>query len=171
MSETRRLMRERKKAKLARSLVHVKNTPGAALPLYELLLERDPSTNISHKDTPTFEDHVHFVVTAPYRVWYLILCGEVCVGSAYLTNRNEIGVFIFKAHQGHGHGAWAVGKIITRFRNSLRSRRTEVRHGFLANIAPTNLESQLFFQKQGFKLVQHTYFLDVEYPSTARATV
>jgi GNAT superfamily N-acetyltransferase len=130
--------------------------------LYELLCERDPAFNISHKELPPYEEHCAFVRSHPYRSWYLIRDGKKVVGSAYLTRRNEIGVFIYERLQGKGYGSFAVRTIMRRFATSLGSVKSDVRHGFLANIAPANRSSQLFFERLGFRCVQHTYFLDVE---------
>ena len=40
--------------------------------LYELLAERDPVANISHREMPTFDQHRKFVDSRPYKAWYLI---------------------------------------------------------------------------------------------------
>ena len=34
--------------------------------LYELLSERDPVANISHKQMPTYDEHIRFVTSKPY---------------------------------------------------------------------------------------------------------
>ena len=44
--------------------------------LYDLLLERDPKANISHKKMPTFTEHLKFVKSKPYSKWYVILKEE-----------------------------------------------------------------------------------------------
>ena len=45
--------------------------------LYNLLKERDPRANISHKKMPTYNEHVMFVSSRPYSKWYVILYGNV----------------------------------------------------------------------------------------------
>ena len=40
--------------------------------LYELLSERNPNANISHKKLPTYKQHVKFVMSKPYFKWYII---------------------------------------------------------------------------------------------------
>jgi hypothetical protein len=45
---------------------------GALEWLYELMKEREPEINISHRELPTFEQHRQFVTRRPYRFWYLI---------------------------------------------------------------------------------------------------
>lgn len=130
--------------------------------LWEILQEREQHENISHYVMPTMEEHAAFVNHHPYRVWYLIREKHETIGSIYLTHRNEIGIFIFKKFRGRGYGKWAVQKLMVRWGRALRRAKSYVRHGFLANIAPGNNESKIFFFKLGFKHVQDTYCLDVE---------
>ena len=40
--------------------------------LYELLKNKDPNSNISHKKMPTYDEHVKFVLSKPYTNWYII---------------------------------------------------------------------------------------------------
>lgn len=61
--------------------------------LYELLKKRDPLANISHKKMPTYKEHIKFVKSRPYKVWYVIHFGKRKVGSIYLSKQNEIGLF------------------------------------------------------------------------------
>jgi len=114
--------------------------------LYELLEERTPDQSISHKETPTFEEHEFFVNSNPYLVWYFIEHDKVIMGSIYLTNNREIGIFIFKKHKSKGFGKVAVEALMEKHPGK-----------FLANIAPTNKESIQFFEGLDFKLIQKTY--------------
>ena len=41
--------------------------------LFELLKERDPKANISHKKMPSYATHVKFIKSKPYTKWYVIL--------------------------------------------------------------------------------------------------
>ena len=128
------------------SLISIFERPDRASLLYELLTERDETVNISHKAMPCWGDHVRFVESNPYRAWYFVM-DEKPVGSCYLSKHNEIGVQIFKAHQGKGYGRQAVQAIISA-------------HGprrYLANINPHNERSKELFTGLGFKLIQHTY--------------
>ena len=113
--------------------------------LYDLLLERTPEQSISHKAMPTLADHTAFVRSQPYQCWYLILL-EDYVGSIYLSKQREIGVFIFKEHQGNGCATEAVDLLMGKWPGP-----------FFANVAPTNPASQRFFEKLGFKHIQNTY--------------
>ena len=114
--------------------------------LYNLLKERESFHNISHKEMPTWEDHVKFVLSRPYRVWYAIEDVDL-VGSCYLSKKREIGVFVLKEFQGKGYGTFAVKDMMRRWPGRL-----------LANINPENKASQAFFQKMGFGgPIQYTY--------------
>ena len=62
--------------------------------LFNLLKERDPNTNISHKKMPTFTEHEQFVKSKPYSYWYIIKLSRKKIGTIYLSKNNEIGIFI-----------------------------------------------------------------------------
>lgn len=117
--------------------------------LYELLSQRDPRANISHKKMPTYEEHKKFVISKPYSRWYVIYYKNEKVGSIYLTKQNEIGIFILTKIQGKGIGSDALHVLM---KKNPRSR-------YLANVSPRNKKSMFFFTRNGFKLIQHTYEL------------
>lgn len=147
--------------------VHLRNILGDATLfdlnfLYDLLKERAPEESISHKKMPSYTDHVTFVLDNNYyKYWALIeITQEVTyqkfidiikipVGSVYLTNRNEIGIHIKKDYRGKGYGKAAIDNIKSLFKGP-----------FYANVSPKNIESQEFFTKNGFELIQYTYILD-----------
>ena len=64
--------------------------------LYELLNERNPKSNISHKKMPTINQHTKFVISKPYSKWYIIIYKNKKIGNVYLTKMDEIGIFILK---------------------------------------------------------------------------
>ena len=117
--------------------------------LYNLLMERDSHQNISHKNMPTYNQHVSFVSSKPYSKWYVILCGVNKIGSIYLTSQNEIGIFIKKSFQNGQIGNTALCKIIKK----------NPKKRYLANVNPKNKKSIQFFKKHGFKLIQYTFEL------------
>ena len=137
-------------------LVSVYDVPGTENILWDLLLERPPEANISHKVMPTWQQHLDFIESKPYEAWYLIeLPLEVSevgytyrfIGAIYLTKQDEIGLGILEAWQHQGHGAAALRMLMER----------HPRARYLANVAPANLASQQFWLKQGFKPKQVTY--------------
>ncbi len=115
--------------------------------LYELLKERAPHVNISHRTMPTMEEHKAFVESTPYAAWYLIQVDDDYVGSIYLSRNDEIGVFIFAKYRGKGHGPGAIKMIMELHK----------RGRYLANINPANSESIRMFRRLGFKKLQLTY--------------
>lgn len=143
-------------------LIPISEHPDAANILYQLLEERDPIVNISHKKMPTWEEHLAFVETHDpmcdgegeyaYRWWFLIEDENAIVGQAYLTQRFEIGIQIAHEHQGRGLGSRAVKMLM----------QMETWPRYLANVAPGNEASRRMFEKLGFKHIQNTYALEAE---------
>lgn len=133
-----------------KSILDFDNPREPAAVLYQLLLEREPEVNISHKVIPTFEQHLEYVKLNPYLAWYIIEgAHDKQVGAVYLTRQREIGVFVLKAHRRIGYGEFAVKEIMTRWKGE----------PFLANIAPNNKASIAFFAGLGAKKIQETYEL------------
>ncbi len=118
--------------------------------LFDLLKERKPDQNISHREMPTFEKHCEFMRGNPYPVWYVIECGHhTPVGHVYLTKHDEIGIFVKTAFHQMGIATNAVEELM----------RLHKRDRYLANISPRNGKSQAFFAKHGFTHIQNTYEL------------
>ena len=118
--------------------------------LYNLLKERKPRANISHKKMPSYSQHIRFVNSHPYTKWYIIEKGDENVGSAYLSKQNEIGIFLKKKFQGEGIGNTVLDFIIKR----------NPRKRYLANINPKNENSISFFKQNKFRLIQYTFELN-----------
>ena len=115
--------------------------------LFELLKERDPRANISHKKMPSYNEHLKFVKSKPYTKWYIILKLKDRIGSIYLSKNDEIGIFLSKKYQGKNIGNDALKELI----------RKNPRERYLANVNPKNKKSSVFFKNNNFKLIQHTY--------------
>ena len=64
--------------------------------LFDLLKERNPRVNISHKKMPTYNQHRKFIKSKPYSKWYIILKSKQKIGSIYLSKNDEIGIFLSK---------------------------------------------------------------------------
>ena len=118
--------------------------------LYELLKQRDPRANISHKRMPSFKQHESFIQSKPYSKWYIIQSSNNDIGSIYLSKNNEIGIFLIGKNQNKGIGCKAL--------KLLMEKNPKIR--YLANVNPKNKKSIDFFKKNGFKLIQHTYELE-----------
>ena len=115
--------------------------------LFDLLKERDPRVNISHKKMPTYSQHTKFINSKPYSKWYIILKSKQKIGSIYLSKNDEIGIFLSKKFQGKNVGNFAL--------NELMKKNTRKR--FLANVNPKNKKSIQFFKNNNFKLIQYTF--------------
>ncbi len=120
--------------------------------LYELLKEREAKVNISHKELPPFSEHEQFVKSSPYPYWDIILLNNERIGNIYLTNRDELGIFISKDSQNQGIGSI----VLQKFMKKVGKKR------YLANVNPTNYKSIQFFGKHGFTHIQNTYHKKID---------
>ena len=120
--------------------------------LFELLEERDPRANISHKKMPSYNEHLKFIKSKPYTKWYIILKSKYRIGSIYLSKNDEIGIFLSKKYQGKNIGNDALVELI----------RKNPRERYLANVNPKNKKSSTFFKNNNFKLIQYTYEMVLE---------
>lgn len=110
--------------------------------LYRLLSQRKPYQNISHKEMPTYEGHVHFIKSRPYKQWYVCVVKNNLVGSIYLTKLDEIGIFLDENWIGMGYGS-NILLMLYAMNPSIQV--------FKANISPLNSHSIAFFANKGFK--------------------
>jgi RimJ/RimL family protein N-acetyltransferase len=115
--------------------------------LFDLLKERDPRANISHKKMPTYSQHTKFIKSKPYSKWYIILKSKQKIGSIYLSKNDEIGIFLSKKFQGKNVGNFVLNELMKK----------NPRKRFLANVNPKNKKSISFFKNNNFKLIQYTF--------------
>ena len=115
--------------------------------LFDLLKQREGIVNISHKSLPTWEEHVEFIKNNTYQSWDIIWVDNVRIGNIYLTDRDEIGIFLDKKFQSSGYGSIAINEFMKK----------NGKKRYLANIRPTNYKSIQFFGKHGFIHIQNTY--------------
>ena len=115
--------------------------------LFDLLKNRDPIANISHKKMPSYNQHTQFVKSKPYSKWYIILKEKEKVGSIYLSKNNEIGLSILKSEKTKTIQKLALNELIKK----------NPRKRFLVNINPKNKNLISFFKKNDFKLIQYTF--------------
>ena len=118
--------------------------------LFNLLKQRDPKANISHKKLPSYSEHVSFVLSRPYSKWYIIEYGLKKAGSIYLSKNDEIGIFVKKTFQRKGIAKNALQELMKK----------NPRKRFLANVSPKNKNSMAFFKNNSFKLIQYTFELE-----------
>jgi hypothetical protein len=81
-----------KKTKSHLKFIRVKKIKPHIEELYELLKKR--VFTISHKRLPSYDEHKKFVLSHPYRSWYLIKSDESFLGSIYLLKDNTVGLFL-----------------------------------------------------------------------------
>ena len=118
--------------------------------LYKLLLQRKEIVNISHKNMPTYEEHVEFVKSDPYSKWYIIQIDEKKIGSIYLTKQNEIGIHILGEYEDGERYKTIIKEFILKYPQD----------NFFVNISPRNELYINFVNDLGFHLIQHTYERD-----------
>jgi len=122
-------------------------TKNDALFLYDLLKTRDPLTNISHKKMPSYDEHVNFILSNPYTVWYIIEYEEEKTGSIYLSKQDEIGISLVDNSLYDKIGKSVIKLLI---KNNPRKR-------YLAKTSPQNKKLQNFFVNNGFIGLEYTY--------------
>ena len=117
--------------------------------LYQLLRERPPEANISHREMPTVRQHTAFVRKRPYAAWYIVQNSEKqWVGAIYLTHQREVGIAILRHKHRLGYASKAIGLLRERHPGRI-----------LANVALENHASHALFKALGGKVIQHTYEL------------
>lgn len=107
---------------------------------FQLLQEREPEQNISHKEMPTWEQHCAYIRSRPHAAWYWFTSpGDIPAGCVYLSKQREIGIGVLKAHRGQGLARQAITELMR-----LHPGR------FLANVNPANEPSLALFRSLGF---------------------
>jgi hypothetical protein len=134
----------------------VYTTEGAADVLYVLLKERSSESGISHRECPSWTEHLAFVESRPYWRWYLISTEDEWLGAVNITMRNEIGIQIFSGRRDEGWGRKALEKLLAT-EKPLVALPSERPGYFVANISPLNDRSIYLFESLGFKHIQATY--------------
>ena len=108
--------------------------------------------NISHKKMPSYNEHVNFILSNPYSIWYTVVYESKKIGSIYLSKQDEIGISLFDNLLYD-----KIGKNIIKFlmKNNPRKR-------YLAKISPRNKKLQNFFVNNGFTGLEYTYEITTE---------
>ena len=127
-------------------------TENDALFLYDLLKARDSLVNISHKKVPSYSEHVNFILSNPYTIWYIIEYEGKKIGSVYLSKQDEIGISLVDNLLYNKIGN-SVIKLLIKNNPSKR---------YLANVSPQNKKLQDFFVNNGFTGLEYTYEMIIE---------
>ena len=122
-------------------------TKNDTLFLYDLLKNKDPNANISHKKMPSYDEHVKFVMSKPYTNWYIIEYDKKNVGAIYLSKQDEVGISIKKDYKYEQIAKPALKLLI----------KLNPRKRYLANTSPKDVRSQEFFLKNGFNSLEYVY--------------
>lgn len=135
-------------------LVNVHNNKTSKAALFELLQQRGAEHAISHKKIPSFDDHCRFVDSRPYRFWYLIEVEGHYIGSVYITEMNEIGLFLKGSYALKIQEA--IELVLSKHQPlpAISSKRIEA---FSINVNPRNLDLIQSVEAMGGQHVQNTY--------------
>lgn len=125
--------------------------------LYEICKERagENPVNISFR-LPEWEEHLDFIQSNPYWLWFVLRSGGDYLGYISVTNRNEIGIVLLKKFRGQGYGEQSVKYLLRNYQPLPEIPAHRSGH-FLANINPANQASIKMFEKLGFRHIQNTY--------------
>ena len=127
-------------------------TKNDALFLYDLLKTRDPLANISHKKMPSYDEHVNFILSNPYAIWYIIEYEGKKIGSVYLSKHDEIGISLVDNSLYDKIGKSIIKLLI----------KNNPRKHYLAKVSPRNKKLQNFFVNNGFTGLEYNYEILVE---------
>ena len=122
-------------------------TKNDTLFLYDLLKNKDPNANISHKKMPSYDEHVKFVMSKPYTNWYFIEYDKKNVGAIYLSKQDEIGISISNDYE-YDQIVKPALKLLMKLNQRKR---------YLANTSPKDVRSQEFLLKNGFTGLEYVY--------------
>ncbi len=125
--------------------------------LYELLKQRGSEHSISHQTLPSFSEHMAFVKSNPYRYWYIVEVDGAKGGSVYITENNEIGLFLlpdFVQYQTDVLG------LLVATHSPLPAVKSKRVAAFSVNANPSNATLISSILAAGGRHVQSTYLLD-----------
>lgn len=122
-------------------------TKNDTLFLYDLLKNKDPNANISHKKMPSYDEHVEFVMSKPYTNWYIIEYEKKKVGAIYLSKQDEIGISVSNDYE-YDQIVKPALKLLMKLNQRKR---------YLANTSPKDVRSQEFLLKNGFIGLEYVY--------------
>ena len=139
-------------------LIKVKKSNSHALILYKILKNRDTKFSISHKSIPTLEEHIKFVISNPYRYWFIIKRSRIVLGSVYITTSNEVSISLLKNSKKNFSDI--LNLIIQNITPlpAIVSRRNEK---FILNLSPNNKFYIKLLNNIGAQKIQETYVLTV----------
>ena len=138
------------------TLTSVLKTPAHISALFSILGKRESQHTISHNQHTNFNTHRDFVLSHPYRYWFLVEWKEKFVGTIYLTNENVIGAFVERTYLGILEETLAY--VLDRF-EPLPGIPSVRNSAFTINVAPRNTAYAEIIRRLGGHLLQETYSL------------
>ena len=112
--------------------------------------------NISHSKLPSYENHKKFVLSHPYKVWYLVFKKSKVVGNFYIKYDNSIGLNLLIQN------IELVEFIINYIRNEYKPEKaipSLIPPYFYFNISKNNVELDIIFKKLNINSFQVSYKL------------
>ena len=122
--------------------------------LYDLLKNR--IYNISHEAMPTLEQHTDFVLSEPYRAWFLVFIDDQPIGSVYLQDDNSIGMNL--AEQSLPLVDACLRFVFDNFQ-PMQGKLSRVRKDFHINVPNENNELKSILSELDLAPVQVTYVI------------
>ena len=125
--------------------------------LHKLLLSREH--NISHRKSPTFEDHRVFVLNHPYRTWSLALLENTLIGSVYTGFDNSVGITLLPEFLPYRRSV--IEKFLKDF-IPMPGKASIVRDEFIFNVTVDDKKYEEDLRNCGAIKIQHTYSIKNE---------
>lgn len=119
--------------------------PKEAQFLYTLLQQRRDS--ISHKQVPSYDEHIAFIENHPYRDWFLIFLRDAPIGSLYLGLDNSVGLHFTEGHDVYLKSTISMMENLLKPLPPLKSIRSE---SFFFNIPPGNRRLRRLLESCGY---------------------
>ena len=124
--------------------------------LFELLKKRDLKANLSHKEMPSYKQHIKFIKSKPYQKWYIIEKNRKKLGTIYFSKQNEIGVHFLPEIQSELIMQRVIQELI----------RKNPKEKYFLNVNPKNSSLIKFLEKNAFSLFQYTFEYNLIEPAT-----
>ena len=120
--------------------------------LFEMLNKR--IHNISHRENPSYGEHKQFVLSHPYRFWYIVLKDDFPIGTCYVMNNNSVSAFLIDGEECFLEN---VINFIVSNHSPLDSIKSVRPGNFYINVPTGNIDMKKRISDMGWKEVQTTF--------------
>ena len=103
---------------------------------------------------PTYENHIKFIKSNPYRYWYLIYLNSTEIGTFYIQNNNSIGINIEQPKE------IIIKKIITYVQKKIKPKKSipsKVPEYYFINVPEKNKKLKKILEKLGCISIQKSF--------------